>query len=93
MNIWKPIALCLAAGLVASIGIQTASADRNPDPPPTLAGPCFNQINMANALNSLNSAAQSLGKAEHNKGGWRVTAINSTNAAIAATTQGCSSAN
>ena len=23
MNVWKPIALCLAAGLVISVGIQT----------------------------------------------------------------------
>ena len=93
MNVWKPIALCLAAGLVASIGIQVASANSNADPHPTLTGPCFDQPNMANALSSLNTAKGYLDKAEHNKGGWRVNALNATNTAIGETNKGCAVAN
>jgi hypothetical protein len=93
MNVWKPLALCLAAGLVASVGIQVASANSSADPHPNLTGPCFDQPNMANALGSLNAALGSLNKAEHNKGGWRVNAITATNTAIAETNKGCSIAN
>ena len=94
MNVWKPIALCCAAGLVASIGIQTASANKNPSPEPDgVAGPCFDQHNMAAAKASLESAIGSLKVAEHNKGGWRDTAITAAGNALAATNQGCMVAN
>jgi hypothetical protein len=93
MNAWKPIALCLAVGLVASVGIQTASANKNPDPQPTLTGPCFDQPNMAAAKGYLESALGSLNKAEHNKNGWRVSAINATQTALNQTNTGCASAN
>lgn len=92
MNYWKPIALSLAVGLVASIGMQTASAN-NAGSHPLLTGPCHDQPNMAAALGSLQSAKDSLSKAEHNKGGWRDRAIEATNKAWNETTAGCAVAN
>ena len=89
MNPWKPIALCLAAGLVASIGIQTASANKNPDPTPSLTGPCHDQVHMATALSSLETAKNALQNAEHDKGGWREAALQGTNTAISQTQTGC----
>lgn len=80
MNLWKPIALVSLGGLVASIGVQTASA---------AGGVCHDQPNMAAALASLKAARASLEKAEHNKGGWRVEAIKATEAAIKETDKGC----
>jgi hypothetical protein len=79
MNYWKPIALLSIAGLVASIGIHTASA----------GGVCNDQPNMASALSGLRAARASLEKAEHNKGGWRVKAIEATELAIRETDRGC----
>ena len=79
MNLWKPIALCSIAGLVVSLGMQTASA----------AGACHDQPNMAAAGKALRAARASLEKAEHNKGGWRAAAIEATNKAIAETDRGC----
>jgi hypothetical protein len=89
MNPWKPLALCLAAGLVASIGIQTASANKNPDPPPSLTGPCHDQPHMASALSQLEGAKGALGGAEHNKGGWRDAAMQAVSTAISQTQTGC----
>ncbi|HEY6461436.1 MAG TPA: hypothetical protein VIY73_14820 [Polyangiaceae bacterium] len=94
MNVWKPIALCLAAGLVISVGIQSAHATNSPDPQPVAPnGPCFDQPHMAAAKGALENAVRELGSAEHNKGGWRVTAQQNAAAALAATNQGCSTAN
>jgi len=93
MTVWKPTALCLGAGLVASICIQTASAKTNPDPHPTLTGPCHDQPHMAAALSSLQDAKSQLGQAEQNKGGWREAALAGTNTAIAQTQTGCNHAN
>ena len=78
MNPWKPIALVAISGLVLSVGIQVSAA-----------GVCHDQPNMAAALGSLRAARASLDKAEHNKGGWRVAAIDKTNAVIAKTERGC----
>jgi hypothetical protein len=78
MNVWKPIAIVSACGLVCSVGIQVAAA-----------GVCHDQPNMAAALASLKTARASLDKAEHNKGGWRDAAIEKTNAAIAEAERGC----
>ena len=78
MNIWKLTSITLAVAFVASIGIQTA-----------WAGVCHDQPNMAQALAMLHSAKAALEKAEHNKGGWRVAAIEATNKAIAETDKGC----
>lgn len=79
MNLWKPIALCSIAGLALSVGMQVSSA----------AGVCHNQPNMAAANQELHAALASLNKAEHNKGGWRVAAIDATNKAIAESDRGC----
>jgi hypothetical protein len=79
MNLWKPIALCSIAGLVVSVGTQISAA----------AGVCHDQPNMAAANASLKAARASLDKAEHNKGGWRVAAIEATNKAIAESDRGC----
>jgi hypothetical protein len=44
---------------------------------------------MTAAQQSLRAAATSLGKAEHNKGGWRDRALTATNNAIHETETGC----
>jgi hypothetical protein len=78
MNHWKVIALCSVVGLVLSVGMQVSAA-----------GVCHDQPNMVAALGELRGARASLEKAEHNKGGWRVAAIERTNAAIVETERGC----
>jgi hypothetical protein len=87
VNIWKVVAICLAIGLVASIGTRPASAAAQPTLP---AGCGPNQPNMSAAIGSMKTAIRnlraslaSLDHAEKNKGGWRVTAINSVNGSIA----------
>ena len=79
MNLWKPIALLSTAGLVLSVATQMSSA----------AGVCHDQPNMAAANQALHAARASLDKAEHNKGGWRVAAIEATNKAIVESDRGC----
>ena len=79
MNLWKPIALLSIAGLVASVGVRTASAE----------GACHNQPNMQAALEHLRGARASLDRAEHNKGGWRDRAIAATDNAIKEAVKGC----
>ena len=95
MNVWKPIAIVATAGLIASIGIQSAHATKPPtdQEPQTLTGPCFDQPNMAAAKSNLESALVYLQRSEHNKGGWREAAIQSTQQAIARTNEGCRQAN
>lgn len=94
MNVWKPIALTLAAALAVVVGNQVAQANSSPSPEPsTLNGPCFDQPHMAGAKGALETAVAELGKAEHNKGGWRVTAQTAAQNALNATNQGCSVAN
>ncbi|MGD0526009.1 MAG: hypothetical protein ABSE49_12740 [Polyangiaceae bacterium] len=93
MNVWKPIALCFAAGFVASVGIQVASANKNPDPPPSLTGPCFDQPNMAHTKASIEDALTYAAKAEHNKGGWRDRAMVALNTAHNEINAGCNVAN
>jgi len=83
MNLWKPVALCSIAGLVVSIGIQTARAE---------GGVCHGQVNMAAALNGLKAVKTSLGKAEHDKGGWREKAVTAVNTALTETQAGCAAA-
>jgi hypothetical protein len=81
MNIQKTIALCAIAGTVTVVGYTAAHAQG--------AAACNNQINMANALNSLRSGRAALDKAEHDKGGWRVKAIEASDSAIKETERGC----
>ena len=80
MNYWKPIAL-LSIAWIAGSGGGERSAEA--------AGVCHDQANMAAALGSLRAARASLEKAEHNKGGWRVAAIEATDKAIRETDRGC----
>jgi hypothetical protein len=79
MNVWKPIALCSVAGLVASIYVQTAHA----------GGACAGQVHMGNALAALNTAKAELAQAEHNKGGWRDAASAAVDTALKSTNTGC----
>jgi hypothetical protein len=85
MNYWKAIALCSITALVGLVGakVHEARADE------VELGPCHDQPNMAAAVAHLKDARASLDKAEHNKGGWRVAAIEATNKAIAETDRGC----
>jgi hypothetical protein len=82
MNVWKPIAVVMTAGLVASVGMQVASAQAN-------IGNCHNQANMLAAAKGLYAVRDSLGKAEHNKGGWRDAAMTGVTKAISETEKGC----
>jgi hypothetical protein len=81
VNIQKTVALCAIAGTVMTVGYRAAHAQ----------GPaaCNNQQNMANALTSLRNARTALDRAEHDKGGWRVKAIEATDSAIKETERGC----
>jgi hypothetical protein len=76
-NFWKPISSGLAGGLVASIGIQTASANGSPAAPAALTGTCSEET------------ITFLGKAEHNKSGWRDRALAAANKAKDEITGGC----
>ncbi|MGO9710200.1 MAG: hypothetical protein ACLQBL_15130 [Polyangiaceae bacterium] len=79
MNVWKPIALCSIAGLIASVCMQTAKADDM----------CHGQHHMQAALEHLRQARAELDHAEHNKGGWRDRAIESADRALHETNAGC----
>ena len=87
MKSWKLLSLAAVVVLASATFVRMAVG--SPTPP----GPCFNQPNMAAALSSLKAARASLEKAEHNKGGWRVAAIQETDKAIAETDRGCAIAN
>lgn len=104
MNRWKAIAICLAIALAAVVGTRRASAG----PQPSAVANCGpKQPNMSAAITSMKAAVQSLKdaqaslkNAEKNKGGWRVIAMNQTNAsmqsidkAIAQVNIGCNMAN
>jgi hypothetical protein len=82
MNVWKPIALCSVAGLVASIYVQTAQA----------GGACGGQPHMNAALTALTTAKAELAQAEHNKGGWRDAAAAAVDTALKSTNTGCAAA-
>ena len=81
MNISKCIALCMIGATVLTLGYGAARAQG--------ARACNNQPNMANALGSLRNARGALDRAEHDKGGWRVKAIEATDTAIRETERGC----
>lgn len=75
MKVWKLSALLLGVALL----ILTFFAGRASALP---------QPNMEAALGHLEQAKAALEKAEHNKGGFRVTAIGHVNQAIAAVREG-----
>jgi hypothetical protein len=80
VNIWKAVTFTAVVASVTTVAYRAALAQ---------AGACANQPNMANALSALRSARAYLDHAEHDKGGWRVRAIESTEAAIHETERGC----
>jgi hypothetical protein len=80
MNVWKVLSLLAIAGCVMTFGYRAAQAQ---------AAACNNQPNMMGAIESLRRARGSLERAEHNKGGWRERAIQSTDAALHETESGC----
>lgn len=80
MHLWKLVSMLAIAGSTLTIGYRAAHAQ---------AAACNDQPNMMRALELLRRAGVSLERAEHNKGGWRVRAIESTHAAIRETEAGC----
>jgi hypothetical protein len=86
MNAWTPIAACSAVAFAVAL----ASACT---PAAAPAHPCDNQPNMASAVVSLQNARGWLEHAEHDKGGWRVAAIEATDNALQETIRGCQFAN
>jgi hypothetical protein len=83
MNVWKPLAALSAAAFAVALAVACA-----PAVPPGPAA-CNNQPNMAAALVSLDRARDWLGRAEHDKGGWRGAAIVATENARSSTIAGC----
>ncbi|MGA3123243.1 MAG: hypothetical protein ABSF69_20925 [Polyangiaceae bacterium] len=83
MNAWKAI----AAGSAFAFAFAVAVACTPAAPPGPAA--CANQPNMAAAVHSLEVARAWLGRAEHNKGGWREAALVATDTALRETVRGC----
>jgi hypothetical protein len=71
--------------VIASVGAIVACGGGAASPGPG----CSNQPNMANALGELRQARAALERASHDKGGWRVAAIQQTDDAIRETERGC----
>jgi hypothetical protein len=83
MNPWKPIAACSIAAFTAAVAAACTPAV--PEGPAA----CNNQPLMASAVTSLQRARDWLGRAEHNKGGWREQAMTATTNALTETIRGC----
>jgi hypothetical protein len=81
LNVYKAISLAAIVGSVGIVGYRTAHAQG--------AAACNNQPNMMGAINALRGARSWLERAEHDKGGWRVRAIESADLAIRETERGC----
>jgi hypothetical protein len=79
MTFWKPLALISTTALVLVVGHQAASANYSHSDPKSVEGD-FRR--MRAALENLRSARGHLENAEHNHGGWRERAIESTDRAI-----------
>jgi len=84
MTLWKPLALVSTSAFVMLVGYQAAFAN-SASPSGTRVA---DQPNMEAALGYLQQARASLLAAEHNKGGWRVAALQSTDNAIRETRRG-----
>jgi hypothetical protein len=85
MKSWNAVAVCSITTLILALGCSPTPAPAAPSG----GGACSNQPNMAAALDSLRGARGSLDRAEQDKGGWRVKAIEATNTAISETERGC----
>jgi hypothetical protein len=79
MNVWKPIALVSTSAFVLAVGFQVAQA-KAPDPSPS--GVAGDYRRMHAALDNLRTAREHLLNSEHDHGGWRARAIESTDRAI-----------
>jgi hypothetical protein len=79
MNVWKPLAIVSTSALVLVAGYQSAAA-RPADTAP--AGVEGDYRRMHAALDALRVARDHLMNAEHNHGGWRERAVESTDRAI-----------
>jgi len=89
MKLWTPIAACSVA-LFAVVAGCVVHEGPMPPPPPSGAGEgCHGQPNMAAALHDLKEARGWLDRAEHNKDGWRVKAIEAAETAVNETARGC----
>jgi hypothetical protein len=81
MNVWKGIVICILGAACGGSQPEARVAGGAPV--------CRNQPNMNAAIVSLRDARSALDRAEHDKGGWRVAAIRSTDDAIRETERGC----
>ena len=79
MNVWKPLAIVSTSALVLVVGYQSASA-RPADPAPVGVEGDYRRMHAA--LDALRVARDHLMNAEHNHGGWRERAVESTDRAI-----------
>ena len=79
MNVWKPLALFSTSALVLVVGYQAAEAKAVDPAPNSVAG---DYRRMHAALESLRVARDHLLNSEHDHGGWRARAIESTDRAI-----------
>lgn len=79
MTFWKPLALVSTSALVLVVGHQVASAHYAAEKPGSVEG---DWRRMHLALDRLREARSHLENAEHNHGGWRERAIESTDRAI-----------
>jgi hypothetical protein len=80
MNIWKIVSLGAIVGTLVTLGFGSARAQ---------VAACNNQPNMSAAVSALRKARGYLERAEHDKGGWRARAVQSTDNAIRETERGC----
>jgi len=84
-SFWKPTALVSISALVMLVGYQAANATPTHGAQGTVQ---MGQPNMEAALAALKQARGYLDKAEHNKGGWRASAVQGTDTAISQTQKG-----
>jgi hypothetical protein len=91
MNIWKASTIGLAATLALVIGkdaFSAAAANPADRPSPIAFDWGIEQPHMQKALEDLRAARHSLEVAADHKHGWRVAALQHTDAAIQATVDG-----
>jgi hypothetical protein len=79
MNVWKVTSLISVPALVLVVGYQAAAA-KPADPSPNDVAGDFRRMHAA--LDNLRNARDHMLNAEHNHGGWRERAIESTDRAI-----------
>jgi hypothetical protein len=79
MNVWKPLAIVSTSALVLVLGHQAAQA-KALDPAPNQVTGDFRRMHAA--LDNLRMARDHLLNSEHNHGGWRERAVESTDRAI-----------